>query len=282
MLPQRRAPPALTLGPALRGRVPLAWRIAARRLPALLLHYTRGPLAPDLDLPFPHVQAERSSPLRRAGTTYDAALQAAKEQNVARAAALLDGVTLAPGEVFSWHRRVGPPVGWRGFVPGPELREGRLAEGVGGGACQVANLLVWLALHAGVTVVERHRHGLDLFPDDGRDVPFGCGATVFYPHRDLKLRNDGAGPVCFRLRVDGGALRGSVAFNSDPGWTWEIVEDWHQFVRRADGIWRENHLSRRWIRGGEVSRVEPLFENRARVCYDVDEVRIGPDRPRVP
>jgi vancomycin resistance protein VanW len=218
---------------------------------------------------FSHVQAMRATELRRSGTEYAAAIQAAKERNVETAASRIDGMVIRPGETFSWHRRVGPPLASRGFVRGPELHDGRLALGIGGGLCQVANLLYWLAIHSGLEVVERHRHGLDMFPDAARDVPFGCGATVFYPHRDLKLRNRTTEPLLIEMHVVGGRLHGVARFENDPGFRVRIVETRHRFRREPTGTYRENRLERWWYSGRECVRKDLLTENRARVLYDV-------------
>jgi vancomycin resistance protein VanW len=74
-------------------------------------------------------------------------------------------------------------------LPALEFRDGETVTAVGGGLCQLANLLVLLGIEAGMEILERHRHSLDLFPDADRTAPFGCGATVFYNYVDLRLRN---------------------------------------------------------------------------------------------
>ncbi len=48
----------------------------------------------------------------------------------------------------------------------------------------------WMTVHTPLTVIERHRHGYDVFPDSNRTQPFGSGASCFYPHGDLMIRND--------------------------------------------------------------------------------------------
>src|SRR5512140_1624551 len=130
--------------------LPLGIRVAIRRAPAALTHALRPepPRAVDRAA-FTHLQCRRSTPLRRPGSPYGEAMQLGKERNVALVAGLVDGAVVAPGSEFSWHRYVGPPVRGRGFATGPEIRAGKLQEGIGGGACQVANLVYWLALHAG-------------------------------------------------------------------------------------------------------------------------------------
>jgi vancomycin resistance protein VanW len=160
--------------------------------------------------------------------------------------------------------------------------------GTGGGLCQVANLLYWLGLHAGLGVVERHRHDLDLFPDSNRDVPFGCGATVFYPHRDLKLTNPHSQPLLIEVDVRGGKLLGQVVLVEDPGFQIRVVETRHHFFRERGTVWRQNRIERWWYRGTDRVRREVLAENRAKVMYPVADDQLSAERapcyplPRLP
>ncbi len=256
----------------LRQVLPFGLRVGLRRLPhAMRWLARRPPVQRALDpREWSHVQCARSSPLRRQSTAYDQDMQRAKEHNVHRAAALLDGVVIPAGGTLSWHAVVGPPVRARGFLPGPELHEGVMARGGGGGACQVSNLVLWLGVHAGLDIVERHRHGLDLFPDDDRDVPFGLGATVFYPHRDLVLRNPHPWPVSLRLWVEDLRLHGEARCIRDPGVRWEVEEAGHRFVQVDDANYRENRIIRHELRGGRRVGSAPLMDNRARVAYPLE------------
>lgn len=258
----------MALPPSIRERIPFGLRIALRRAPALVRDGVRslsgegqgkrsGPEA------FPYVQTARRSPMRRQGTRYEDSLQQAKEHNVSRSAERLEGWVIEPGAVFSWHQVIGPPLRANGFVPGPELHDGELALGGGGGACQVANLVFFLAATGGMEILERHRHGWDLFPDDARTLPFGFGATVFYPHRDLRFRNPHSHPVRLSLQVVDGWLVGALSQPQDTGLRWSVEEDEHRFVRRPDGVWRENTL----LRVRQDGTREVLVRNQARVTY---------------
>lgn len=260
---------------AARALLPLGLRIALRRAPPTLAYLlSRRPRRSRGLEGFDHLQCRRTSPLRRPGSPYPAELQRGKERNVALAAARLDGVVIGPGEVFSWTREVGPPLRLLGWVPGPEVRGDGIAGGLGGGACQVANMVLWLALQSGLEIVERHRHDVDLFPDHERTAPFGSGATVFYPTRDLRLRNPGPAPLRLGLRVDDGALHGEARFPVDPGLRWELVELDHRFVRSGGATWRENRLVRRTLRDGEVVAEALVAENRARTLYEVADAEV--------
>lgn len=214
-----------------------------------------------------HVVTLRSTPLRRERLTYDESLQRAKEQNVTRAVDLLDGLTLPPGALFSWHRNIGPPLRVRGFAPGPELHDDQLQSGGGGGLCQVANLLFYLAVHAGLELVERHRHALDLFPDDSRTVPFGCGATVFFPRKDLRFLNTSGTALTLRLSIREGALHGALHFAAPLPFRCELLERDHRFEHRDGGVFRHNRLFRRWAFDDGSTREEWLADHDARVAY---------------
>ncbi|WP_179865815.1 VanW family protein, partial [Bacillus pseudomycoides] len=62
--------------------------------------------------------------------------------------------------------------------------------GVGGGLCQLSNLIYWMTLHTTLTVTERYRHSYDVFPDSKRTQPFGSGATCSYNYLDLQIKNE--------------------------------------------------------------------------------------------
>jgi len=218
---------------------------------------------------FPFVIAEHASRLARPGCTPEPRLQRGKERNVALAAARLDGLVITPGQRASYGHTVGWPSRWRGFRVGLELHDGRPAEGVGGGCCQVSNLLYFLALAGGMNVVERHRHALDLYPDEARSVPFGCGATVYYNFADLRFDNPLDLPVRLSMQIVDGELRGRLCAAADPGLRIAIDQVEHRFFRAGDGqLWRENRLRRR-VRtpAGELLSDHEVAHNLGRVCY---------------
>ena len=256
----------------IRERIPRELRVELARLrrwPRLVIAGRRFATARG-GADFEHVLATHASPLSRPGTTPDPRLQAGKETNVRVAASRLDGLLIDPGRVLSFHRMVGWPSTWRGFAIGLELHDGEMAEGIGGGACQVANLLYYLALCAGMTIVERHRHSLDLFPDSDRRVPFGCGATVFYNWADLRFANPLDTPVALRLGIADGQLVGELRAPADPGYRIEVYEVDHRFFERDGERFRENRIRRRITRGGPVLIDHEIAHNVCRVAYRID------------
>jgi vancomycin resistance protein VanW len=219
--------------------------------------------------------AAHSSPLERVPGALPGGLQRGKEANLRLAAKALDRVVVAPNQVFSHHHAIGRPTRVRGYRMGLELRDGEPRAGIGGGLCQVSNTFHWVALRAGMRIVERHRHGLDLFPDHARTVPFGCGATVAYNYADLRFENPYPQPVLIRARVEAGAFVGELWAARDPGVRVEVEETGHRFFREAGGWMRENHLRRR-IRtaGGDLLVDEEVAHNRCRVRYEPTEEQL--------
>lgn len=117
--------------------------------------------------------------------------------NIRVAAHRVDGVTLQPGEEFSFGRAVGPVSPETGFVKGLALRGGEPASVDGGGICQLASTLYNAALLADFKIVERRKH---LFPV--HSVPPGLDATFASGSVDLRFRNTLAQPVRLRVTAD--------------------------------------------------------------------------------
>ena len=217
----------------------------------------------------PYLQASHETPLLRQLRGEDMELQRNKVVNLRLAVEKLDGVLLRPFETLSYWRLIGKPSARRGYLPGMVLFLGCIGSDVGGGLCQLSNLIFWMTLHTDLTVVERYRHSHDVFPDAQRTQPFGTGATCAYPHRDLMLRNDTQETYQLRLRVGKKNLEGEWLATAPPVHRFEIQERdarmdqaaWGGYVRH-NAIWR-----RVFDREGNFLEDQPLFTNDAIMMY---------------
>jgi hypothetical protein len=133
---------------------------------------------------FGAVIARSVTPLWSDPNLSEQAMQLGKVHNLRRAAAALDGLVLAPGQVFSFWRQVGRATRARGFAPGRMLREGCMMPAIGGGLCQLSNALYDVALQAGCRIVERHAHS---FRVPGSAAETGRDATVAWNYVDLRF-----------------------------------------------------------------------------------------------
>lgn len=131
-----------------------------------------------------------------------------KLANLQRGVAVLDGVKVAPGEVFSFWHWIGLPTTARGFAIGRAIREDVATGDIGGGLCQLSGIIYELGLRGGLTVAERHAHSRDLYrTEEERFTPLGLDATVVWPWKDLRLVNRLAVPVVLRFAVEGMVLK---------------------------------------------------------------------------
>lgn len=197
-------------------------------------------------------------------------LQHNKVRSLKVAVGLLQNVCIRPGETFSFWKLVGRPSRRRGFSLGMELSAGRPQEGVGGGLCQLSNLIFWLALHSSLRVVERHHHSFDPFPDQGRVLPFGSGATVMYRYKDLRLFNPTDSTFRLRFGFDAKCLQGLLQADARPRLSHSVFER-DARIERVDGRWRRRNTLWRRVRiraTGRILRDEFLLKNDAEVRYE--------------
>ncbi|MDO8880542.1 MAG: VanW family protein [Coriobacteriia bacterium] len=194
---------------------------------------------------FGHTVAEHATPLVRDLVGLDPALQRNKVTNLRLAAERLDGIVLEPGVRLSFWREVGRPSYRRGFLDGLVLDHGRLTAGVGGGLCQLTNLLYWMTLHTPLQVTERWRHSYDVFPDAGRTQPFGSGATCAWPSLDLQIENVTGVPYRLRVALTDTLLTGAWQAPGPPSRRYVIEERSHRITHEGPGAYvRRNELWR--------------------------------------
>ncbi|MBO6288010.1 MAG: VanW family protein, partial [Prevotella sp.] len=123
--------------------------------------------------PLPVLVYQHNSLIRRRLGNVDMVLQENKAANLALAVRHIDGLIIRPGETFSVWKRIGRTSRRKGYKEGLTIAKGQPSKGIGGGLCQLSNLIHWMVLHSELTITEHHHHdGLDLFPDFGRQIPF--------------------------------------------------------------------------------------------------------------
>lgn len=221
--------------------------------------------------------------IRQLGNS-DIALQYNKVINLKLAVKELDGIIIGPKEHFSFCRLVGLPTRKRGFVEGMELSFGEARRGIGGGICQISNLIHWLALHSELQVVERANHSFDPFPDDGRVLPFGSGAAIFYNYIDLVLYNPTDKCFQLRLNVSEHQLEGELLCDQPRQYSFHIYQKNHQFIRQNDVVYRHNEIWRdvltKYNVGSAPTQLSSklMYQNHVVVKYDVDDQEISDEK----
>jgi len=211
-------------------------------------------------------------------------LQRNKVVNLRLAAARTDTVLIRPGETFSFNRIVGNCTRKDGYTEGMRLSNGRAISGVGGGICQLANLLHWMFLHSPLTVVERSEHSFDPFPDKGRVLPWGVGCSIVYNYVDLVVRNDT--DITFQVLTSVGEryLEGELRSDAPVPHSYKVHARDEVFIKRGEEFFRRNEIWRTVIdkRTGERLGDERLKQNCAKVVYDLPEQAVVIDADATP
>ena len=218
----------------------------------------------------PIVIYKYNSLIRRKLGNVDMHLQENKAINLSISAPKVNGIIIRPGEVFSFWRLVGSCSEQKGYKTGLAISNGQPKKVVGGGMCQFTNLLHWLALHSPLDIVEHHHHdNIDMFPDYGRQVPFGCGTSIVYNYIDYQLYNNTDMEFQFVVYTNETHLCGELRASAQLEYNYHIVEEDKHFYKKENDFYRCNKIYKTIIdkrSGVEVSR-EMIKESNAKVLY---------------
>lgn len=117
----------------------------------------------------------RKSPYNREDRVY----------NVKKAAGLINGFVLKPGEVFSTNDTLGPRTYELGWKPAPAYVNGATEDQAGGGVCQVSSTLYNAVVKADLEIVFRRNHSSTV-----AYVPYGLDATINTGTIDFTFKNN--------------------------------------------------------------------------------------------
>ncbi len=144
-----------------------------------------------------------------------------RNTNLGRAAELINGTVLMPGEIFSLNDALGPRTPANGFTDGYVIRDGALVKESGGGISQAATTIYNAGFFAGYEDVEHRPHTL-YFPR----YPAGREATIYAGAFDMRFRNDTEYPSYIEAYIvpSTSESQGSITFKIWSIPTWDKVE----------------------------------------------------------
>ena len=166
--------------------------------------------------------------------------------NLSRAAKLIDGTLLRPGETFSLNDIVGERTADNGFTEGYVVADGIFKKDLGGGVSQIATTTFNAMFFAGLKDVEHKPHSvyIDRYPE-GRE------ATVAWPSLDLKFTNTTPYGVLIKAWVRKSTLAREGAA------TVAMFSTRHWKITASKGPRTELHLARHaLLPGGELRGVQ--------------------------
>ncbi len=218
---------------------------------------------------FPFQVFQHKSLILRPLKNVDMYLQENKRTNLQIAIKHLNGILIKPGETFSIWRLVGRPTKNKGYLEGLVLKNGKIDTGIGGGLCQLGNLLFWIFAHSPLTIVERYRHGFDVFPDVKREVPFGAGATLAYNYIDLQVKNNTHNTFLIELWLDNTYLNGKLTSKEKVNENYTIEERNHLIKTEFwGGNTRHNQIFQIITKENGQKEEKLLVENHAIMMYN--------------
>jgi vancomycin resistance protein YoaR len=165
-------------------------------------------------------------------------------QNIVVASEALNGVLVAPGELFSMAKYIGAVGAETGYSDGLVIIGNKIVKGPGGGVCQVSTTLFRVALMNGFPIAARSAHALRVGYYENGDGPvklgIGYDATVFLPEVDFEFVNDSPYYLLMMTSVD--------KANNRLNWHFYSTWDGRVVVTKSDGIQNEtNPPDDQWI-----------------------------------
>ncbi len=210
------------------------------------------------------------SELIKRGKGIDPETQYNKAENISIAGKSINGVLIRPGEVFSFWKIVGPTTEKRGYKKGRVIERGSLITGVGGGLCNLGNVLHILALHSPLDVTEVHYHSDALAADHGERVPMSSGTSVNYNSIDLRFKNNTDQTFQFLVKVKDEKLFAELRSNRDVPFDYAISEEDHHFRKENDKYYRVSKIFRDTIDKStkKIIRHDLIRDNHSEVMFD--------------
>lgn len=218
----------------------------------------------------PNVVSSHSIKLIKRGPGIDINLQKGKATNIQIAAQTLNHIIIKPGEEFSFWSLVGNTTKRKGYQEGRVIFNEEVVPGIGGGLCNLANLLHLLIVHSPMEITEFHAHSDALDPDKGKRKPFANGTSVQYNNQDYRFKNNTDQVMQLRTWVDNEILFGELRSESQFPFTFQIIEEDHHFKKEGDHYYRNSMIYREKLdrKTEEILGKELILKNHSMVMYD--------------
>lgn len=139
--------------------------------------------------------------------------------NITKAAEMINGKTVKPGESFSMNRTIGDRNKKNGWKTATAIYSGKYTKEYGGGVCQVSSTLFNAVLMANLEVTERYHHSWPM-----TYVPIGRDATISTGSKDFIFRNNTQSDIVVAAQVNAAAKKLTVSLYGTPPSEYAYIE----------------------------------------------------------
>lgn len=139
----------------------------------------------------------------------DQTTDANRDNNLQVACAAINGLILKPGESFDFNLFLGPRTADAGYKSAPAYT-GSTTNIIGGGISQVASVLRYCAILAGLQIDEYHTHSY-VIPY----TPMGTDAAITYGKENLIFTNSTSDPIQIFAVAHGGSVTVNIMGTKD-------------------------------------------------------------------
>lgn len=218
----------------------------------------------------PQIISSHSCNMIKRAAGIDIRLQENKRDNIVLACAQINGTVICPGETFSFWHAVGKSSRRKGYKDGRIIKGNRLTVGIGGGLCNLGNIIHLLVLHSPLEVTEFHNHSDALAPDAGKRVPFSSGTSVSYNYIDYRFKNNTEQNVQLCLWCEGEILNAELRSGQEFPYSYRLVEEGHHFQKEGDKYYRVSKIYKEMTdkQTGQISGRELVLDNHSEVMFD--------------
>ncbi|OGM01067.1 hypothetical protein A2480_02850 [Candidatus Uhrbacteria bacterium RIFOXYC2_FULL_47_19] len=173
---------------------------------------TSGAIELPVTVAYPDVPTEKSNPygikeILGIGSSNFKGSPANRRHNIALGSSSLNGLLVAPDDVFSLIGALGEIDGEHGYLPELVIKDNKTTPEFGGGLCQIGTTTFRTVLAAGLPVTERRNHSyrVSYYERDGNGDYMGPGkdATIYDPSPDFKFTNDTGHYILIMTNITG-------------------------------------------------------------------------------
>lgn len=220
----------------------------------------------------PNVVSRRDCGLIKRGKGIDIRLQENKADNIRIACSCINGMIIRPNEVFSFWKTVGNTTARKGYKDGRVIIGNQLIAGIGGGLCNLGNMINLLVLDSPLEITEFHTHSDALAPDNGKRVPMSSGTSVSYNYIDYRFRNNTDQNIQILLWCDDDRLYGELRSEKEFNQRFELVEENHHFQKENGKYYRVSKIYKNTIdrRTGIITDKKLILDNHSEVMFSYD------------